>query len=104
MEYKIPCAECDAVYVGKTMRSLQVRMQEHRQITGSTQPQRCTITEHAHNIGHTVEWQAVMAANMEPNWRRRKIKEALPIRKNARKGPVMNKENGWTISEIWQVV
>ena len=69
MVYKIPSAECDAVYVGETMRSLDVGMREHRRITGSTQPQRSAVVEHAHDLDHTVEWQAAMVVDIECDWR-----------------------------------
>ena len=102
--FKIPCAECDAVYVGEMMRSLDVKMWEHRLITESTQPQHSAVVEHALDFGHIVEWQAATVVDVECDWRWRKIKQALHIRKTTRKGPVMNKYNGWTIREIWRDV
>ena len=33
--YKVPCGECDAVYVGETKRTLKVRLSEHRQAVKS---------------------------------------------------------------------
>ena len=60
--------------------------------------------EHAHDIRHAIEWEAatVVDIDCERDWRRRKIKEAIYIRNEARKGRVMNKDNGWAVSEVWQ--
>ena len=54
------------------MRDLDVRMREHKQSVESAQPQRSAVAEHAHDLGHAVEWKAATVIDIERNWRRRK--------------------------------
>ena len=35
--YRVPCADCDAVNIDETMRTLSVRLQEHKRHTSSVQ-------------------------------------------------------------------
>ena len=37
-------------------------------------------------------------------WQERKVKEAIHIRKQARKRELMNKDSGWYLSDNWQCV
>ena len=43
--YRIPCEDCDAVYIGETLRTLPTRLQEHLRHTRKGEQQRSAIAE-----------------------------------------------------------
>ena len=43
-----------------------------------------------------------MVLDVEQAWRTRKIKETLHIAQQGSERPLMNKVNGWYISNIWR--
>ena len=44
--YCVPCRECEAVYVGETMRNLAVRLQEHKRHSVNGDIHRSAVAEH----------------------------------------------------------
>ena len=102
--YKVPCHDCEEVYVGETMRTLSTRVQEHKRHTRKAELQRSAIAEHACSRGHRICWEGADIVDRESDWRSRKMKEALYIYTEKRKGAVMNKDDGWRIHETWQAV
>ena len=42
--YKIPCDDCDALYVGETERQLEVRFNEHKRASSPATTQSTTST------------------------------------------------------------
>ena len=93
MVYKVPCEDCDAVYIGETLRTLPTRLQEHLRHTRKGEQQRSAIAEHACAFGHQIGWGGAGVVHKESDWRSRKMKEALYICAEKRKGPVMNKDD-----------
>ena len=71
-----PCAECSAVYVGETVRTLKVRMTEHRRAVKNMDPKN-GIAMHVQKTAHAIDWQE--ARMREENWGRRRVLEALEI-------------------------
>ena len=55
--YKIPCRECDAVYIGETRRSLQKRITEHKYAV-KTNNWKNGIAVHAWDNDHQPDWDA----------------------------------------------
>ena len=49
--YKIPCLDCDSIYIGQSGRSLHVRIDEHRSACKS-QDLRSKIFHHSINLDH----------------------------------------------------
>jgi len=70
--YKVPCANCDKMYVGETGRKLGVNLHEHKteveskakraftrsQRTASlTEYSKSALTDHANQASHTIDWK-----------------------------------------------
>ena len=104
MVYSIPCGECNAVYVGETGRSLEVRMREHQRHTKDARIERSAVAEHAHECGHVVKWDAAAVLAGASGWHERKVKESIFIHKQVKKHLLMNKDSGWHLSDNWHEV
>ena len=98
--YGVPCTDCDAVYIGETMSTMSVRLQEHNRRTSSMQLQHSAIAEHAGTLGHSVNWEAATVLGNEMEWDNRKIKEALHIKCSAFTRDIINKDTGWHVSDM----
>ena len=71
--------DCQAVYVGETLRTLPTRLQEHQRHTRKGEMQRSAIAEHACSLQHQLNWNGAGVIDLELDWRSRKMKEALHI-------------------------
>ena len=87
--YKIKCEEYDAVYVGKTERSLKARFSEHRRPSSTTSE----VSKHIHvdHPQHSVELDNTEVLTTEPRWFERGVKEAIYIRAL---NPSLNRDGG----------
>ena len=54
--YRVPCQDCQAVYVGETLRTLPTRLQEHQCHTQKGKLQGSAIAEHACSLQHQISW------------------------------------------------
>lgn len=99
--YKVPCGDCDAVYVGETLRTLPTRLKEHQRHTRKCELERSAIAEHACTLAHVIDWEKASVMDQEQDWTCRKIKEALHISLVKSATPVMNKDDGRKISKVW---
>jgi hypothetical protein len=90
--YQIECQTCNRLYIGETARSLDKRLDEHRKTTTSA------VNEHVKDTGHKIDWEGVKVIGKEDNWAKRKIKEAIAIRKNK---PSLNRDQGWDLPPIF---
>ena len=104
MVHKVPCQDCEAVYVGETLRTLPTRLQEHQRNTRKGELQRSAIAEHACSLQHQICWSDAEVIEHKLDWRSRKTKEALHICLEKSKGPVMNKDDGWKVNEVWRAL
>ena len=100
--YQIQCAECDAVYIGETLRTVKSRVQEHKRETEKGLCQRSAVAEHSFVCSHQISWESAKVLCQEQRWDTRKVKEALLISRAAGLGPMMNKDSGWRVSPAWQ--
>ena len=102
--YCVPCGDCEAVYVGETLRNLSLRLREHKRHAGNGEVQRSAIAEHAIMCDHLIGWDSAKVLDKEQEWHARKVKEALHISRQGCKHPLMNKDSGWAMSVIWKQV
>ena len=90
--YQIRCKTCNRLYIGETARTLKTRIQEHKKTTSSA------INEHQANTGHIIDWENVKIIGKEEQWMKRKIKEAIAIRRDR---PSLNRDQGWDLPPIF---
>ena len=115
--YKIPCNQCEKVYIGETGRQLETRITEHkkeavkisdRNFTRSTRTastnehHKSAITDHVCQNNHIMNWEASEIVEHERDKFKRWIKESICIRLNT---PTMNRDKGaYQPSPIWTQV
>jgi len=106
--YKVPCANCDKTYIGETGRKFVVRLQEYRtevesktgrtftrSLRGSslTEHNKSTLTDHATQENHVINWSQATVIDREPERFTRWIKDVYGhVRKEGQQ--VMNCDEG----------
>ena len=115
--YKIPCKNCNQVYIGETGRKFGTRLKEHEkdvennkkgQFTRTKRKEslqelnKSAITDHANQNNHEIDWEGARVIDRESDYKTRTIKEAMHIRVN---GQVMNRdEGGYQLSRVYDQV
>ena len=74
--YQLDCKDFEAVYVGETKRTLNIRTNEHISAVKSAS-QRSHTAEHCWKYNHDFDWNNKRVLDFEKNWKTRKIKEAI---------------------------
>ena len=96
--YQVPCADCDSVYIGETGRTLEKRLSEHRGAVKRNDLKN-GIAVHAWKTQHRVDWEAATVKQVEMNHTRRKVIEAIHIKKQK---VTSNLDCGRSLSPVWQ--
>ena len=52
--YRIPCGECDKVYIRETGRPVSERIKEHQRDVRLARTETLAVAEHAHKTGHNL--------------------------------------------------
>ena len=81
------------VYIGETKRPLGKRFKEHTNLTIPT-----GVGDHCNATGHSVSLDNTKVLTREPQWTKRKVKEAIYIKKSA---PSMNSEQWYQLPPIY---
>ena len=89
--YRIPC---NRSYTGRT---LKVRLTEHQRCCRNLDAQRSVVAQYALDEDHRIDWEGSTVIDKECNWHRRRIKEAMHIKRH----PNFNQDQGLAISPIW---
>ena len=76
--YEVPCKDCDCVYIGETSRTLEKRLSEHKNAVKKHDTKN-GIAVHSWTNQHQVDWEAAKTREMEGNYWRRRVLEALHI-------------------------
>jgi len=107
--YRIPCKNCDKVYIEETGRSFEVRMKEHqkeveaqegRKYARSSMKQsqskqnKSAITDHVNQENHVINWNEATIIARDSDKTTRWIREAVKIRQESQ--GVMNRDEGNT--------
>ena len=82
--YALGCKDCAKVYVGETGCTAQRRAEQHRYDARTGRIELSVVAAHAHNGGHQIHWEP-MVVKKESNLVKRKVLEALTIKKMERK-------------------
>ena len=99
--YCVPCHDCNAIYVGDTLRNLKARLKEHRRHVRGSDVQSSAVAEHAQAKAHQINWDGTEVLDTQQTWDKRKYKEALPIAQKGRQHLMMDKYTGWRIHRLW---
>ena len=78
--YEVSCKDCSGQYVGETLRTMAVRMQEHTCHTRNGRTDLSAVAEHAVVESHEIDWTTAKVIDTASNNRTRKVKQALQIR------------------------
>ena len=101
--YKISCMDCEKSYIGETGRTIETRLKEHKQDITSNRENVSGLSKHLRESKHTVDWDSINILHRENDFRKRKFKEAVAIRKTANN--ILNKkEEIKIISSIWETL
>ena len=113
--YRIPCGNCNEVYIGETGRHLEERLDEHKtsvakaarprftraRAVAGEEKQKSALADHVAATNHTVSWKdtsilATHCMNRKGRW----IRESICIR--ADKGHYSNRNEGaYKLSRTW---
>ena len=95
--YRIPCLDCETVYIGETRRTLQKRLVEHKYAVKKGD-RKNGIAVHAWDKEHRINWEGAEVIGTEPHLFRRKLLEAIWIYKSRDN---TNLDCGVTIHQLW---
>ena len=77
--YQISCGDCDAVYIGKTGRSLETRKRERIAAVKNLDLKKSALCQHVAENDHFVDWDNAKIFRREPHWHKRRIAEGYLI-------------------------
>ena len=63
--YKIPCGQCDRVYIGQTSRTLEQRIKEHKRALKNFDVDASGLAEHVLEENHSVDGSKVMVIEVQ---------------------------------------
>ena len=96
--YRIPCGDCDRIYIGETGRQATVRFKEHESYVRNGRFDMSAAAEHAIFHRHKLDFEHAKIIEHEKRISQRRVKEALHI--NAEKKN-MNRDKGLGLASIW---
>ena len=92
--YRIPCV-CGAAYIGETGRNLKLRLSEHKRSVKNK-----GLAVHVKLTNHKIMWDNAEVLTNEPNWTKRKVKEALYIKRTDK---TLNLDQGYQLDTVWHL-
>ena len=78
--YEVSCKDCSGQYVGETLRTMAVRLQEHTRHTRNGRTDLSAVAEHTVVERYEIDWTTAKVIDTASNNRTRKVKQALQIR------------------------
>ena len=79
--YQLNCKDCEALYVGETKPTLNIRAKEHITAMKSAS-KRSHTAEHCWKYNNDFDWERKKVLDFEKNWKTRIIKEAIYSEEN----------------------
>ena len=103
--YSVSC-ECGTKYIGESKKKISTRMKQHERDIFHGRWKNSGISEHASRCQKNVIFEDVKTITYESDWRRRKIREALEIRKARRGGQAVANQDEGTVctTTAWNVL
>lgn len=96
--YSIECNSCGSVYVGQTSQWLTNRVALHKSDI-TKKRDRCSLTEHALQNEHEINWENIKILETESNTKKRLILEMYQINKH--KNTINKKSDTQKLSNIY---
>jgi hypothetical protein len=81
--YQVKCMSCNARYVGKTIRHIEVRLNEHKKSIGLPLQPQSYIARHVVNTGHTVDYENFKILATASTDYKLRVKESIIIKEFA---------------------
>ena len=103
--YSVSCA-CGTRYIGESKKKVSTRMRQHERDIFHGRWKSSGIANHASHCPQNVIFEDVKTIAYESDWKRRKIREALEIRKSRRAGQVVANQDEGTVctTSAWNVL
>ena len=104
--YQLDC-QCGSRYIGETKRKVSLRMSKHEKDIFKGRWEKSGASEHAKVCSQSFQWNEANTITVESNYFRRKIREALEIRKQRRTTDVksLNRDQGNILTNsAWDVL
>lgn len=79
--YKIPCMDCDMVYIGQTKRYLSKRLYEHKYNIRQEPERHTALTKHATTFNHRINYEETSVIRSVPNYKKRLTSEMIQIQR-----------------------
>ena len=99
--YEVNCG-CGATYVGETKKRVKSRLSEHEKNIFNGKWKESGATQHARDCDKNFNWDEAQTLFRESVWSKRKVREALEIRKAQRMGKkVLNRDDGNIKTRRW---
>ena len=99
--YLIPCATCDACYIGETGRTIHTRIEEHKRDVRLAKVTTSPVAQHVWEQNHVIDFDQVRTiARIDPYFQRI-IREGLEIQNFP--CPTLNRVKGMEVSGIWSL-
>ena len=96
---KIPCADCEFVYVEQTKRDLKSRGAEHKRAVKNAEPEKSALCEHFMLFDHRINWKESTVLKYVTSYRRRLIAESWFINVHTN---VINCSDGETLPSVFR--
>lgn len=97
--YEVPCS-CGKVYIGKTIRTLETRMKEHKKACREADYNKSAIAEHVWSEHHQVDWEDVRIIDTAAYEDTLLLKEAAHIQLRDEDQKI-NRDEGETLPKVW---
>ena len=96
--YFIPSKDCHYIYIGETGCHLSTRLKQHQEVVKRGHTEKSAVAEHVWLKQHSIAWDHVKILDQDSITSKRRIREALHIRKHSY---LMNRDGGVEVSHIW---
>ena len=105
--YKVKCT-CGSTYIGETKKRVATRLTEHQKDLSHKRWKASGLAEHAETCSAGIKWSEAETLCVEPDYRKRKIREALEIQRfqcGPRYDSGMNRDEGNIVkSTSWKAL
>ena len=76
-----------------------MRLTEHKRAVKNKDPNN-GLAVHVKITNHTILWNSAEVLTIEPNWSKRKVKEALYIKRTKN---TLNLDQGYILDNVWRL-